>query len=1532
MAKVAMYNPLDETTLPEDRLFERLDLNRDGVLDRQELRRAYRLGLVSPEDQTAFSAPPREVTRRYEAPDCPRKEDGTVDKVALWRQRRREEVRAHTQRPDRSTSPARRGDGSDSGTPARSHSPSPLVSAKVKAKATAKGKPVAKGVRSVKEQRIQSATKIQAQFRGNQGRQVAEEKAVKAGRKRPQAKAGRFGKAKTPEAARGEMRTRRDGCDAAITTPLLPASQSLLLLRFPDAQWPPPPRFEMELRKGLKAMGATLLANLDIKLVEGSVIAELRGPASLLADLCRLPLYNLKVLDFRVGEVRASETGPPNPGAAATKIQANFRGNLGRKEAKAKKRQVERETRPAWRSSFSGGTAPAAAAASSGARSQDAQRGGKLAAKRGSKQQLFSAKEEKAAEEELAATKIQASFRGKKARQDLAVRTGKPRPSPKELNEKRRAKTNSSTRRGKENEPLSKKQLPKENERLSTKQLPKRKSKIAPISRQKEEDNAASKIQCRFRGNKARKEVANLRETKGKVGKSVKPTSTAPQKTETVEDRRNKRVGSQAGTKLQPRGKVTRKEKDVAAAKIQARYRGNKARRKGAARKNDPNEAPARGTDAKVQSFAGPKAASARVATGAHPWQQQEENPSRATPRAVSPSPSRGTPRAASPLPENCWGAIFFNTEDEDVPEEDAADTVIHAKWQGSLARRMLDDELDCEQSGQSFGARGGRMQGVGWQQSPVRSPSLGRSSPGRSQSPDKGKNKMMQTLADEDSWMERVEHTSRYINVIRRQQQPPGALHRPAEHSRPRSRTESTVQPPLHGRANLHATPPRSRAGYPVAHGTLSGRRHSHEHTDGDFQHPHRTDSHPSSTPARSKANTPKSALPPPNSSPPPDPAHADLWLLSPTAHKPPSSKDKQEALWRFHELLLAQHGTLDAAVNVIDSVGKGGVVSMREMEEYFFKCLGLPEPQRQAMNMYSFLDKDANGRLTYKEIIHVLSDMTVPLQHDSDSDSTTRESKTAKTPKTPRTPKRGAAPHASPSASTIRPRHHSKRPSVESSEASETPKVAAKTPTPKRSTRTAKKIEESTPKEKAGAKAHHAHAASPIRSHAGHDPKLEKQLNELNNHYLGFRNPAGSREGFGVLRGRDGTTYSGQWNGGKRDGHGALFFDGGVFEGEWKDGNAQGFGNVYFKNGDHFGGPYDQNKKQGRGKYRWSDGAVEEGGYSRGVKSGWHVWKRGAEYWDLHYENGDVTAATRGTEPPIGKGETRRDADDIPGHAPKYPAKRLSKSSSVPVAGPRVGGSRRPSQTQALESALTSALAPAPRAAGSRRPSQTQAAEAFESTLATTPVPSAVPSTPQQFLQGTAPQGSESASPIQGTQVLESSFSSALVPSAVPGTLQRTAPKGSTPRASVSKAADLQGTAPKGSTPRNSVSKAAEKRPSGTRTPPKRPSVKPEEPVVTKASSDLKFDGVWKKEGTDTQFQIEGDEIIFLSNGEEPDKQYRFEVKSDNSCTVHTKSSKLQGTFVDSDGDGRPDLLKWTSGSVWVRVEMEEVEGGAW
>lgn len=201
----------------------------------------------------------------------------------------------------------------------------------------------------------------------------------------------------------------------------------------------------------------------------------------------------------------------------------------------------------------------------------------------------------------------------------------------------------------------------------------------------------------------------------------------------------------------------------------------------------------------------------------------------------------------------------------------------------------------------------------------------------------------------------------------------------------------------------------------------------------------------------------------------------------------------------------------------------------------------------------------------------------------------------------------------------------------------------------------------------------------------------------------YTGFRNENGQKEGFGVMRCKDGSIYNGQWKQDKRDGHGTLFFDGGVFEGQWLRGGAHGEGKVSFKNGDAFEGHYAENKKCGPGIYRWKDGSQEVGEYVDGAKHGWHKLTRGANKWDLLYEHGGVVLARMNgadvspsdpaeMRPATSAGGVARAALQAPSEsATDHVLKQRSKSPRSSSAAADTLEGRRPSQTRSKSPAVT-------------------------------------------------------------------------------------------------------------------------------------------------------------------------------------------------------------------------------------------------
>ena len=160
---------------------------------------------------------------------------------------------------------------------------------------------------------------------------------------------------------------------------------------------------------------------------------------------------------------------------------------------------------------------------------------------------------------------------------------------------------------------------------------------------------------------------------------------------------------------------------------------------------------------------------------------------------------------------------------------------------------------------------------------------------------------------------------------------------------------------------------------------------------------------------------------------------------------------------------------------------------------------------------------------------------------------------------------------------------------------------------------------------------------AALPSQASAGNQKVAQKSSEQSGRIYMGFRDGQGQRNGYGVMQVDDGTTYTGQWCGSKREGYGTLFFKGGVFEGQWLQGSAHGKGSIHFQNGDTFDGTYAHNKKSGHGVYTWAGGTRESGEYVEGQKDGVHLWRSASESWEVVYDKGALVATRRvdgGTE----------------------------------------------------------------------------------------------------------------------------------------------------------------------------------------------------------------------------------------------------------------------------------------------------------
>jgi len=120
-------------------------------------------------------------------------------------------------------------------------------------------------------------------------------------------------------------------------------------------------------------------------------------------------------------------------------------------------------------------------------------------------------------------------------------------------------------------------------------------------------------------------------------------------------------------------------------------------------------------------------------------------------------------------------------------------------------------------------------------------------------------------------------------------------------------------------------------------------------------------------------------------------------------------------------------------------------------------------------------------------------------------------------------------------------------------------------------------------------------------------------------------------------------GAVYSGDWQGGFRQGSGTMTWpDGAIYEGQWRDNHACGQGKFVHSNGDSYEGIWRRSKANGKGVYRtvigggtysgqwsddyqegygiekWSDGSSFHGFFHKGQKHGvgTQIWGNGSLY----------------------------------------------------------------------------------------------------------------------------------------------------------------------------------------------------------------------------------------------------------------------------------------------------------------------------
>lgn len=111
----------------------------------------------------------------------------------------------------------------------------------------------------------------------------------------------------TPKDSKQLVNSRRKHSCSGTSSPsrvAVAAKGDALMIRFPEAAWPPPPDFECQLRSRLDGLGAERLVEVAIRLRQGSIIADVFGPCAILAQIHKLPIAEeLVVAGYRAGEV-----------------------------------------------------------------------------------------------------------------------------------------------------------------------------------------------------------------------------------------------------------------------------------------------------------------------------------------------------------------------------------------------------------------------------------------------------------------------------------------------------------------------------------------------------------------------------------------------------------------------------------------------------------------------------------------------------------------------------------------------------------------------------------------------------------------------------------------------------------------------------------------------------------------------------------------------------------------------------------------------------------------------------------------------------------------------------------------------------------------------------------------------------------------------------------------------------------------------------------------------------------------------------
>ena len=141
----------------------------------------------------------------------------------------------------------------------------------------------------------------------------------------------------------------------------------------------------------------------------------------------------------------------------------------------------------------------------------------------------------------------------------------------------------------------------------------------------------------------------------------------------------------------------------------------------------------------------------------------------------------------------------------------------------------------------------------------------------------------------------------------------------------------------------------------------------------------------------------------------------------------------------------------------------------------------------------------------------------------------------------------------------------------------------------------------------------------------------------------YNGNINATNQRHGHGIMKYTNGREYIGEWQNDKREGKGKLTFgsdtyegtfldnkmngrgvykcsNGNTYDGKWKDGLRDGWGVYKYKNGNVFKGNWRNGVKHEVGVFTYSDGCKRVNSFENGVwKDGVHVSSDGSRVWKM-------------------------------------------------------------------------------------------------------------------------------------------------------------------------------------------------------------------------------------------------------------------------------------------------------------------------